>query len=169
MPSCHAATARSASSSSPSSRCCWPAARPPAPTPRPAPSLASPATAASPSAGADPTVSAGPLLTALDVCSLATPAQVRRAAGQAGEPTSRQLTTIHGYGGLVDQCGFGVSFDSYTFVVSVGLAPATRADLARLPGEPVDGVGDAARAADQAAVHHRVVPARAARSCRCSP
>ncbi len=35
---------------------------------------------------ADPTVSAGPLLTALDVCSLATPAQVRRAAGQAGEP-----------------------------------------------------------------------------------
>jgi hypothetical protein len=35
-------------------------------------------------------------------------------------------------------------------VVSVGLAPATRADLAELPGEPVDGVGDAARAADLA-------------------
>ena len=113
--------------------------------PSPSPS----ATTSSPSAGSDPTVSTGPLLTALDVCSLATPAQVRRAAGQVGEPTSRQLTTLHGYGGLVDQCGFGVSFDSYTFVVSVGLAPATRADLARLPGEPVDGVGDAARAADQ--------------------
>jgi hypothetical protein len=102
------------------------------------------------SAGSDPTVSAGPLLTALDVCSLATPAQVRRAAGQVGEPTSRQLTTVKGYGGLVDQCGFGVSFDSYTFRVSVGLTPATRADLDSLPGESVDGVGDAALAADLA-------------------
>ena len=114
------------------------------------PAGADPAPSAAASSAGDPTVSAGPLLKALDVCSLATPAQVRRAAGQTGEPTSRQLTTIPGYGGLVDQCGFGVSFDSYTFVVSVGLAPATRADLARLPGEPVDGVGDAARAADQA-------------------
>ena len=114
------------------------------------PAGADPAPSAAASSAGDPTVSAGPLLKALDVCSLATPAQVRRAAGQTGEPTSRQLTTIPGYAGLVDQCGFGVSFDSYTFVVSVGLAPATRADLARLPGEPVDGIGDAARAADQA-------------------
>ena len=34
--------------------------------------------------------------------------------------------------------------------VSVGLAPATRADLDSLPGESVDGVGDAALAADLA-------------------
>jgi hypothetical protein len=97
----------------------------------PSAATSSATSASSPAAGADPTVSSGPLLSALDVCSLATPAQVRRAAGQAGEPTSRQLTTLKGYGGLVDRCGYGVSFDSYTFVVSVGLAPATRADLAR--------------------------------------
>ena len=71
----------------------------------------------------------------------------RRAGRRADQPSAHH---DQGYGGLVDQCGFGVSFDSYTFVVSVGLAPATRADLATLPGEPVDGVGDAARAADLA-------------------
>jgi hypothetical protein len=109
----------------------------------------------SPSAGApDPTprtsaahsaASADPLLRGLDVCSLATPAQVERAAGQPGDPTYRSLTRIAGYDGLVDQCGFGVSFDSYTLLVSVGLAAASRVDLGRLPGKPVDGIGDAAR------------------------
>ena len=93
-------------------------------------------------------VPADPLLRALDVCSLATPAQVRRAAGQTGDPTSRSLSRIPGYAALVDQCGFGVSFDSSTVLLSVGLAPATRADLGRLPGRPVDGIGDAARTDD---------------------
>jgi hypothetical protein len=92
-----------------------------------------------------PAASSDPLLQGLDVCKLATPAQVRRAAGQVGEPTNRSLTRIAGYAALVDQCGFGVSFDSYTLLVSVGLAPATKADLARLPGRAVDGIGDAAR------------------------
>ena len=93
---------------------------------------------------------ADPLVEGLDVCSLADPGQVRRAAGQTGEPTQRSLTRLTGYAALVDQCGFGVSFDSYTFLVSVGLAPASAADLARLPGKPVDGIGDAARADDSA-------------------
>jgi hypothetical protein len=101
---------------------------------------------------AAPSVSTSPLLRGLDVCSLASPALVRRTVDQVGEPTSRTLTRIDGYAGLVDQCGFGVSFDSYTFVVSVGLAPARRTDLARVGGEPVDGVGDAARAADRTGV-----------------
>jgi hypothetical protein len=91
-----------------------------------------------------------PLLSGLDVCSLVSAGQVRRAVGQVGEPTSRLLTTIDGYDGLVDQCGFGVSFDSYTFVLSVGLEPATRKDLERLPGRPAPGIGDAALAVDGA-------------------
>lgn len=100
-----------------------------------------------------PSGSAGtsdPLLSGLDICSLVSEAQVHRAVGQVGEPTSRVLTTIEGYDGLVDQCGFGVSFDSYTFVLSVGLEPATRADLQKLPGRPAQGIGDAARAVDRA-------------------
>ena len=90
-----------------------------------------------------------PLLSGLDICSLVSEAQVHRAVGQVGEPTSRVLTTIDGYDGLVDQCGFGVSFDSYTLVLSVGLEPATRRDLQRLPGKPVRGIGDAAVAVDE--------------------
>lgn len=92
-----------------------------------------------------PTDGAGSLLQGLDVCSLASPAQVRRASGRAGDPTNRSLTRIPAYAALVDQCGFGVSFDSSTVAVGVGLAPATRADLARQPGGTVDGIGDAAR------------------------
>ena len=92
-----------------------------------------------------PAVSADPLIRGLDVCSLLSADQVHRATGQTGDPTNRSLTRIAGYDGLVDQCGFGVSFDSYTFLVSVGLAPATRQDLARLPGRSVAGIGDAAR------------------------
>jgi hypothetical protein len=107
-------------------------------------------TPATPTEASDPAVSSKPLIQGLDVCSLATPGQVRQAAGQVGEPTSRSLTRIEGYDGLVDQCGFGVSFDSFTLLVGVGLAPATRKDLAGLPGRPVGGIGDAARAADQA-------------------
>jgi len=99
---------------------------------------------------ADPGGTGDELLSGLDICSLVSEAQVHRAVGQVGEPTSRVLTTIHGYDGLVDQCGFGVSFDSYTFVLSVGLEPATRADLQRLPGRPVQGIGDAARSVDRA-------------------
>ncbi len=115
------------------------------------PSGGTPATTpTSPSATSDPTVTSKPLVQGLDVCSLASPGQVRQAVGQVGEPTSRSLTRIEGYDGLVDQCGFGVSFDSFTFVVSVGLAPATRKDLAALDGRPVGGIGDAARAGDQA-------------------
>lgn len=106
-------------------------------------------TPASPTATSAPSVSSRPLVQGLDVCSLASPGQVRQAVGQVGEPTSRSLTRIDGYDGLVDQCGFGVSFDSFTFLVSVGLAPATRKDLAGLGGRPLDGVGDAARAADK--------------------
>ncbi len=108
------------------------------------------------SAASQPSGSSGsagtsdPLLSGLDICSLVSEAQVHRAVGQVGEPTSRVLTTIDGYDGLVDQCGFGVSFDSYTFVLSVGLEPATRADLQKLPGRPVQGVGDAARSVDRA-------------------
>ena len=99
---------------------------------------------------ADPGGTGDELLSGLNICSLVSEAQVHRAVGQVGEPTSRVLTTIHGYDGLVDQCGFGVSFDSYTFVLSVGLEPATRADLQRLPGRPVQGIGDAARSVDRA-------------------
>ena len=99
---------------------------------------------------ADPGGTGDELLSGLDICSLVSEAQVHRAVGQVGEPTSRVLTTIDGYDGLVDQCGFGVSFDSYTFVLSVGLEPATRADLQRLPGRPVQGIGDAARSVDRA-------------------
>lgn len=103
----------------------------------------------SPAATSDATVSSEPLVRGLDVCSLAAGGQVRRAVGQTGEPTSRMLARIKGYDALVDQCGFGVSFDSYTFVVSVGLAPATGKDLVGLPGEPVGGIADAARVADR--------------------
>lgn len=92
-----------------------------------------------------PATAAAPLIKGLDVCSLVSPGQVRRASGQAGDPTDRSLNRIPGYAPLVDQCGFGVSFDSYTLLVSVGLAPASRTDLARQPGKPVDGIGDAAR------------------------
>ena len=105
--------------------------------------------AASPGSVVTDDPGSGLLAGGLDVCSLVSPAQVRRAVGQVGEPTSRLLTTVPRYGGLVDQCGFGVSFNSYTFVLSVGLRQASRADLRTQPGEPVAGVGDAARAADQ--------------------
>ena len=97
----------------------------------------------------DPVGPGDPLLSGLDICSLVSETQVRRAVGQVGEPTGRVLTTIDGYDGLVDQCGFGVSFDSYTLVLSVGLEPATRKDLQRLPGKPVQGIGDAAVAVDE--------------------
>ncbi len=103
----------------------------------------------SPSPGV-PTASDLPLVQGLDVCSLATEQQVQRAAGQPGTPTSRVLTTVPGYDGLVDQCGFGVSFDSSTFVVSVGLAPVGRRDLAAVPGRATDGIGAAARLSSSA-------------------
>ncbi|MEO5711071.1 MAG: hypothetical protein ABIQ59_14775 [Nocardioidaceae bacterium] len=109
------------------------------PTPDPAPSRSSTGSAG---AGGDP------LLEGLDVCSLASAAQVRRASGRSGDPTNRSLTRIPAYAALVDQCGFGVSFDSSTVAVGVGLAPARRADLARQPGRPADGIGDAARVAE---------------------
>jgi hypothetical protein len=92
------------------------------------------------------------LFEGLDVCSLATPAQVRRVTGQPGEPSSRLLTRVAGYGGLTDQCGYGVSFDSFTMTVDVGLVPAGKAVIAGLPGRPakadVSGIGQAARAAE---------------------
>lgn len=114
------------------------------------PGSAAATTPATASRTPDTTVSSKPLIEGFDVCSLASPGQVQQAVGQVGEPTFRSLTGIEGYDGLVDQCGFGVSFDSFTVLVSVGLAPATRKDLAGLPGRPVGGIGDAARAADQA-------------------
>jgi hypothetical protein len=101
-----------------------------------------------PSQASAPTTTAAPLLRGLDVCSLVGPAQIQRVAGVSGEPSNRSLTRIPGYRALVDQCGFGVSFRSYTLLVSVGLAPASRADLARQPGRPVGGIGDAARIDD---------------------
>ena len=86
------------------------------------------------------------------MCSLAPPALVSKATGQPGEPTSRVLTRIDGYDALVDQCGFGVSFDSFTLVLSVGLAPAGPRDLAGLPGKKasvdVSDLADAARATE---------------------
>ncbi len=94
------------------------------------------------------------LLEGLDVCSLVTPDLVRRAVGQSGEPTSRLLGRVRGYDGVTDQCGFGVSFDSFTLTVDVGLAPVAPRDLERITeaargatGTPsLEGVGTAARA-----------------------
>jgi len=92
------------------------------------------------------------LFEGLDVCSLATPDQVHRVTGQPAEPSSRLLTRVAGYPGLTDQCGYGVSFDSFTMTVDVGLAPARKAVIERLPGRPakvdVSGIGEAARATD---------------------
>ncbi len=113
---------------------------PSAPSSDPAPHRSSPGSS----------TSDGALLRGLDVCSLASPDQVERVGGVPGDPTNRSLARIPGYAALVDQCGFGVSFDSHTFLVSVGLAPATRRDLARQPGTPADGIGDAARTDDTA-------------------
>lgn len=96
----------------------------------------------------EPTVITDPLIGAgLDVCRLPSAAMVRRAAGQDGSPVSRTLTSLRGYDGLLDECGFGSAFRSLTFAVAVGLAPAGPRVLARLPGRPVQGVGDGARAA----------------------
>ena len=81
----------------------------------------------------------------LDVCSLASPAEVRRAGGQEGDPSSRTLTSLPGYRGVADECGFGVSFDSASLRVAVGLAPATRADVRRAGGRPVTGPWAVAR------------------------
>ncbi|NUR09038.1 MAG: hypothetical protein HOQ22_16610 [Nocardioidaceae bacterium] len=104
-----------------------------------------------PSAGQ--TVEEDPLVTGLDVCSLVRPTQVRRAAGQIGEPTYRALSRLPGYAGITDQCGFGVSFDSYTLTVDVGMLPASPQVVKRLPLKPVKGVsvaglGDAALATE---------------------
>ncbi len=87
-----------------------------------------------------PTIGSTDLLRALDVCSLVTSEQVAAASGQPGEPTSRLLGTVEGYPGLTDQCGFGVSFDSFTVTVDVGLEPAGPGVIARLPVRPVRGV-----------------------------
>ncbi len=95
--------------------------------------------------------SVAPLLTGLDVCRLPTAAMVSRAGGSQGEPTSRRLTTLPGYRGVVDQCGFGVSFDSSSFVVALGLAPATAADVRRTGARPVRGPWAVARAGATAA------------------
>lgn len=91
-------------------------------------------------------VSAAPLVSGLDVCSLASPAEVRRAGGQEGDPSLRTLTSLPGYRGVADECGFGVSFDSASLRVAVGLAPASRADVRRAGGRPVTGPWAAARA-----------------------
>ena len=57
-----------------------------------------------------------------------------------GTPTSRVLTTVPGYDGLVDQCGFGVSFDSSTFAASRSASPRRPARTSpRLPGRAADG------------------------------
>jgi hypothetical protein len=101
----------------------------------------------------DPTVQENPLVEGFDVCSLVTPTQVRGATGQIGEPSSRTLSRVPGYTGITDQCGFGVSFDSYTLTVDVGMAPSTVKAVTRLPLKPakgvdVKGIGDAALATD---------------------
>jgi hypothetical protein len=101
----------------------------------------------------DPTVDVAPLVEAFDVCSLVKPTQVRATTGQIGEPSSRVLSRVPGYTGITDQCGFGVSFDSYTLTVDVGMAPSTTKAVTRLPLKPVKGVdvkgiGDAALATD---------------------
>ncbi len=100
----------------------------------------------SPTGDGGSSVSASPLVSGLDVCALASPAEVRRAGGQEGDPTSRRLTSLPGYRGLVDECGFGVSFDSASLRVAVGLAPAARADVRRAGGRSVTGPWVAARA-----------------------
>ena len=94
-----------------------------------------------------------PLLGGLDVCRLPTAAMARTASDQDVTPTTRSFARIAGYVGLVDSCGFGPSFASSAFVVAVGLDPVTRRTLAGLPaaGPAVDGIGDAARAAENAA------------------
>ena len=100
----------------------------------------------SPTGKAGSSVSAAPLLSGLDVCSLASPAEVQRAGGQEGDPSLRTLTSLPGYRGVADECGFGVSFDSASLRVAVGLAPATRADVRRAGGRPVRGPWAVARA-----------------------
>ena len=101
----------------------------------------------------DPTVDENPLVAGFDVCGLVTPSEVGGATGQVGEPSSRTLSRVPGYGGITDQCGFGVSFDSYTLTVDVGLAPSSAKDVTRLPlpaakGVDVKGIGQAALATD---------------------
>jgi hypothetical protein len=88
----------------------------------------------------DPTVDENPLIQGLDVCSLVSPTQVRGVTDQIGEPSSRTLSRVPGYTGITDQCGFGVSFDSYTLTVDVGMAPTTARAVTRLPLKPVKGV-----------------------------
>jgi hypothetical protein len=61
------------------------------------------------------------------------------------DPTSRRLTSLSRYAGVVDECRFGVSFGASAVTLAVGLAPATGADLRRIGGRPRAGVGDAAR------------------------
>jgi hypothetical protein len=92
------------------------------------------------------------LLGGLDVCGLPTPAMVRAATGQDVTASTRSLARIPGYDGVVDQCGFGPSFASSSLVVAVGLAPAGARVLTALPaaGRPVPGIGDAARATQDA-------------------
>jgi hypothetical protein len=111
-----------------------------------------------PSASAPSTATEGPvredlLVQGFDVCSVLTPPQVRRATGQVGEPSTRALSRVPGYAGITDQCGFGVSFDSYTITVDVGMQPATRRTVTRLPVKPArdvdaSGIGTVARATD---------------------
>ncbi|MGA8995084.1 MAG: hypothetical protein WB441_12325, partial [Nocardioidaceae bacterium] len=114
----------------------------PAATPEPASSAA--ATATSP----DDVVVPEQLLQGLDVCALPTARLVEAAGGVPGDPSTRSLERVPGYAGVLDECGFGVAFRSSSFRVAVGLAAATRADLAAAPGRPVPGLGEAARAGD---------------------
>jgi hypothetical protein len=105
-----------------------------------------------PAADGDPTPSSSeaagevdPILRGLDVCALLPPALAERASGVPVEPSSRRLTSLPGYAGVVDECRFGVSFGSSAVTLAVGLAPATGADLRRVGGRPRAGVGGPAR------------------------
>ena len=105
-----------------------------------------------PAADGEPTASSSaaageldPILGGLDVCGLLPPALAERASGVPVDPTSRRLTSLPGYAGVVDECRFGVSFGSSAVTLAVGLAPATRADLRRVGGRPQPGVGSPAR------------------------
>lgn len=100
-----------------------------------------PTTASSPELAQD----VDPFLSGLDVCRLVPPPMAMRASGQPVDPTSRTLTALPGYQGVVDECGFGVSFDSAALSLAVGLAPATAKDLRRLGGRAQADVGQAAR------------------------
>ena len=160
MPSCHAVTARSASlvvavlalllsgcssAGSVTAGSGRPRRRPPPPS----------------SAGRPDRVGRCPLLRRPRRLLAASP--TRRCRRPPVRPVSRPAGAHHDRPGTAASSTSAASASRSTptrSCVSVGLAPATRADLPRLPGRAGRRVGDAARVAvDQAGGSHRVVPA----------